>query len=215
MIKIYNRVPYIHHIFLQYIKVQLILIYYFTPCSASFTHSGSKSSLRFQWQRFRNETKRTALLKQQKMVSGKSVKKAIKMTVKDQKLNFNSSVIRGSNVQQYSLKCWHHKLFHPLRGIPCWRKFYFHIKSRKACIMLTLKKDRKQSLPAPGFQLLFLSAWDAIGQNMSNRIFGHRLYINWTPTEMGLTKYLQNLIPFKNQQVSQIVMHQAFQKIMK
>lgn len=39
------------------------------------------------------------------MVSGKSVKKAIKMTVKDQKLNFNSSVIRGSNVQQYSLKC--------------------------------------------------------------------------------------------------------------
>lgn len=53
---------------------------------------------------------------------------------------------------------------------------------------------------------------------MSNRIFGHSIssgYILYINMKMGLTKYLQNLIPFKNQQVSQTVMHQAFQKIMK
>lgn len=52
-------------------------------------------------------TKRTAFLKQQKMVSGKSIKKAIKKknkTVKDKNLSFKTKLITMCNKRQQCLQ---------------------------------------------------------------------------------------------------------------
>lgn len=99
MIGIHNQISSIKaYISAMYQSPIFILLLYPTQC---FLHHSLGLSF-FEV----SVTKRTAFLKQQKMVSGKSIKKAIKekKTVKDKNLSFKTKLITMCNKRQQCLQ---------------------------------------------------------------------------------------------------------------
>lgn len=133
----------------------------------------------------------------------KSIKKAIKRQVNDQKLNFPTSAIKGG----IAWSIWHQESFNPL----CWQVYLeevlFHVRSRKAHPTFTWKTTLSNPSLLSPMVMAVIQLSRCYRINLQTFLLtGHffRLYMNWTPTETGLTKYLQNLIPSKTQQIPQV-----------